>query len=70
MVIEIRADMDYETFEAVCKNKKFADYPKAAFGRAHKPYVPLTSKNWFKQLEDIASWVNNELNDECIFTLD
>ena len=69
MVIEIRSDWNYEVFEAVCANKKFADYPNVAFGRAHKPYVPLTNKNWFKQLEDIASWVNNELKEECFFCM-
>ena len=70
MTIELRSDIDYEVFEAVCANKKFANYPKVAFGRCGKPYVSLTKQNWFKQLEDIASWVNNELKEECVFTLE
>ena len=69
VVFVICSDVEHRFFEVTTSDKRFSDYPGAAFGRCGKPYVELTNRNWYKQLEDIASWVNNELNEACFFTL-
>ena len=70
MTFEIRSDTEYESFEIVCRNRRFGNYPGGAiptpWGNGY--YIPITG-NWYKQLEDIASWVNNELNEECLFEI-
>ena len=60
---------DGEVVEVVTKDGRFCDYPLAAFGRYKRPFV-LLGEDWFNQLSDIASWVNNELKEECLFETD
>lgn len=69
MTFEIHSDTEYKYFEVVTKNKKFESYPKAFCGRFGTLCVNLDKKNWYKELEDIATFVNNELNEECIFAM-
>ena len=70
MTLEIRSDTEYKYFEAVTHDMRFAGYPKAGGGRGMRTlFVAIYKKTWFEQLEDIASWVNNELKEECVFTI-
>lgn len=71
MTFEIVADRDCKYFEIVCRNKKVLDSPLGfnpnPWGTGY--WIPVKG-NWYKALENIASWVNNELKEECVFTLD
>lgn len=70
MVLEIIADSELKYFDVVTKNQNFAQYPKAFYGRGGRTVcTTIDRRNWYKDLEAIASFVNNELKDECIFTL-
>lgn len=70
MVLEIRSDIEGKYFEAVTKNKKFGGYPGVCFTPwCNTWFVPIRKTKWYEDLEAIASWVNNELKDECVFTL-
>ena len=70
MTFEIRTDTEYKCFEIVCKNKKCLDYPGGfnvnSWGTGY--WLPIKG-NWYKAMEDLASWVNNELKEECLFCL-
>lgn len=70
MTFEIVADRDCKYFEIVCRNKKVLDSPLGfnpnPWGTGY--WIPVKG-NWYKTLESIASWVNNELKEECEFTL-
>lgn len=76
MVLEIITDTEYKFFDAVTKDKRFDQYPKAFYGRGGRTVcTTIDRKNWYKDLEEIASWVNNNLREEdgtpeaCIFAL-
>lgn len=69
MIFEIHSDSEYKYFEVTTKNARFANYPHAFYGRFGTLCVNLDKRNWYKQLEDIATYVNNDLDDECIFAL-
>lgn len=70
MILEIRTDTEYECFEVVTKNARFGAYPGANPNRWGSGYfVPIRKKHWYEDLEEIATWVNNELKDECLFAL-
>ena len=71
MTFEIMTDTEYKYFDIVCRNKKCLDCPVGfspnRFGTGY--FHAMRNGNWYKQLEAIASWVNNELNEECMFTI-
>lgn len=67
MVLCISSDVDGKYFEVTTKNKKFLKYPGAFPGRFGTPCAVLNAKTWFNDLNAIASWVNNDLNEECLF---
>lgn len=71
MTLEIRSDIEYKYFEVVTKDERFANYPLAFRGGFNNKTICtcIDKKNWFKDLEKIASFVNNELKDECVFTI-
>lgn len=71
MTLEILSDVDYKYFEVTTKDKKIAGYPTAIMNRWGTGWtIPLDpKKNWWVQLEGIASYVNNELKDECLFAI-
>lgn len=73
MVLEIITDREYKYFDVVTKDQRFAQYPKAFYGRGcstgRAVCTTIDRKNWYKDLESIATFVNNELKDECIFSL-
>ena len=71
MTLTITADSEKKFFEVITKDMRFANYPHAGGGRGMRTlFVPIYKKSWFEQLEDIATWVNNELNEECLFEID
>jgi len=69
MVLTISTDMENTYYDVTTKNKRFANYPLACKGRFGGYFVALDKDNWFEQAENIASWVNNELKEECLFEI-
>ena len=69
MVLCISSDVEGKFFEVTTKNKKFLGYPGAFPGRFGTPCASLNGKKWYEDLEAIASWVNNELKEECLFEI-
>lgn len=70
MTLTISADSEKKYFEVYTKDERFANAPMAGAGRGYRTfYVPIYKKSWFEQLEEIASWVNNELHEECLFEI-
>ncbi len=76
MVLEIITDTKCKFFDVVTKDQRFAQYPKAFLGRGGRTVcATINQKNWYKDLEDIAYWVNNNLKEEngtpeaCFFAL-
>ena len=71
MTLEIISDVSGKYIEIQTKNKKFADYPEANVGGFSSTiyFVETNPKNLFKDMEAIATWVNNELEDECMFAM-
>ena len=70
MVLCVCSDIEGKYFEVTTKNKKFLGYPGAFPGRFGTPCAVLNGKKWFDDLKAIASWVNNELNEECLFEIE
>lgn len=69
MILEIHSDIEGKFFEVSCKNKKFSGYPNAIYDRFGGWTVPIRKQHWYDDLVAIASWVNNELKDDCEFTV-
>lgn len=77
MTFEIHSDIEYKYFEVVTKDQRFADYPMAFRSRFSETTfcTYIDKKNWYKDLEAIASWVNNNLKakdgtpEACFFAL-
>ena len=76
MVLEIITDTEYKYFDVVTKDQRFVQYPKAFLGRGGRTVcTTIDRRNWYKDLESIASWVNNNLKEKdgtpesCIFAL-
>ena len=76
MVLEIITDTEYKYFDVLTNDQRFAQYPKAFYGRGGRIVcATIDRKNWYKDLEEIASWVNNNLKEEngtpeaCLFAL-
>ena len=52
------------------EDKRFGEYPLAS-RRGYRYYtVDIDCKNIYKELEEIASFVNNELGEDCMFAID
>ena len=70
MTLEIRSDIEGKYFEAVSKDMRLGQYPLAGIGTLGRFYfVRIDKRNWFSDLEAIASFVNNELKEECEFVI-
>ena len=69
MTIEIISDSECKFFEVSTKNEKFSGYPGAFHNRFGGWTVPIRKNHWYEDLESIASWVNNELKEDCMFTI-
>lgn len=70
MVLEIRSDIEGKYFEVCTKNKRFGGYPGVCLVQwSNTLFVPIRKTHWYEDLEAIASWVNNELKEECEFAI-
>lgn len=52
------------------EDKRFGEYPLAS-RRGYRYYaVDIDNKNLYRDLAEIASFVNNELGEDCMFAID
>ena len=69
MVLEIRGDACMQTFEVCTKDARFESFPYASPNRWGTGYYTSISGDWYRKLVGIATWVNNELKEECLFEI-
>lgn len=52
------------------RDERFGEYYLASRRGSGYYAVDIDSKNMYKDLEEIASFVNNELGEDCMFAID
>lgn len=52
------------------RNEAFRDYPLASLRGNGYYCTDIQTRDVYRELRDIAAWVNNELGDACCFEID
>ena len=72
MTFTIHDGYDHKYVIVGTKNQKFKDYYLSSGRGADGRYwcLDIEIRSIYKGLADIASWVNNELGEECLFEVE
>lgn len=72
MTLSIHSDIEYKYFEVVTKDERFSDYPLSGVGGWNNDvyFTYLDNRNWWKDLREIARFVEENFHEECLFKVE